>query len=161
MSLFDRVTKAVGDAVDRGKKEVDQFMRIQKINGQIGEVEKKITDIKNQIQQNKVQIGDTAVEMLRAGTLVSPELQAIVAQIDGFERQIGLEEAEIAEKKAEIEKIKAEDEAQPAASAVAESTPPPVPPIPSDASPAGKVCPQCAVPLTGTSPFCPQCGTKL
>ncbi len=33
MSILDRVTKAVGDAVDRGKREVDQFVRIQKING--------------------------------------------------------------------------------------------------------------------------------
>jgi hypothetical protein len=42
MSFFDRVTKAVGDVVDKGKKDVDQFMKIQKINGEIGGMEKKI-----------------------------------------------------------------------------------------------------------------------
>jgi predicted nucleic acid-binding Zn-ribbon protein len=112
MSFLDRVTKAVGDVVDRGKKEVDQFVRIQKVNGQIGEIEKKITAFKDQIQQTKVQIGEKAVEMLRAGTLASPDLRAMVDRISGLEHQIGAERAEIVEKKEEIEKIKAEDKAQ-------------------------------------------------
>ena len=50
MSFLDRVTKAVGDVVDRGKQEVGQFVRIQKINGEIGQMEKKITEFKGQIQ---------------------------------------------------------------------------------------------------------------
>lgn len=114
MSFLDKVTKAVGDAVDKGKKEVDQFMRIQKINGQIGEVEKKIADLKAQIQQTKGLIGDKAVELLRAGTLVSPALQEMADKIAGVEKQILAEEALVVERKAEIEKIKAEDEEKPA-----------------------------------------------
>lgn len=47
MSFLDRVTKAVGGVVDRGKQEVDQFMRIQKINGEIGQMEKKIAEFKS------------------------------------------------------------------------------------------------------------------
>jgi len=49
LSILDRVTKAVGDVVDRGKKEVDQFVRIQKINGQIGHLEKNIGEYNGQI----------------------------------------------------------------------------------------------------------------
>ena len=154
MSFLDKVTKAVGDAVDRGKKEVDQFVRIQKINGQISEIEKKITGFRNQIQQTKVEIGDKAVEMVRAGTLTSPDLQAMVDQISGFEQQIASEQAEIAGKKAEIEKIKAEDEAR-----AAEAAEPAQPQAPA-AAPLTKFCPQCGA-QAGAAPFCSQCGMKL
>ena len=41
MSFLDKVTKAVGDVVDKGKKDVDQFLKIQKVNGEIGAMEKK------------------------------------------------------------------------------------------------------------------------
>jgi wobble nucleotide-excising tRNase len=151
MSFLDKVTKAVGDAVDKGKKEVDQFVRIQKINGQIGEIEKKIADFKDQIQQTKVQVGEKAVEMMRAGALASPDLQAMVDQITGIEQQIAAEQALIVEKKAEIEKIKAEDAAQAAA---------PTQPQAAAAAPAAKFCPSCGAPA-GTAPFCSQCGAKL
>jgi wobble nucleotide-excising tRNase len=153
MSFLDKVTKAVGDAVDRGKKEVDQFVRIQKINGQIVDIEKKITEFKNQIQKTKAEIGEKAVEMLRAGTFASPELQAMVDQITGIEQQIAAEQAEIAGKRAEIEKIKAEDETE-ASAPVDAAQPQPT------AAPAAKLCPQCGAPA-GSAPFCSQCGTKI
>ena len=151
MSFLDKVTKAVGDAVDKGKKEVDQFVRIQKINSQIGEIDKKIADFKDQIQQTKVQVGEKAVEMMRAGALASPDLQAMVDQITGIEQQISAEQALIVEKKAEIEKIKAEDAGQAAG---------PAQPQAAAAAPAAKFCPSCGAPA-GTTPFCSQCGTKL
>ena len=102
MSILDRVSKAVGDVVDRGKKEVDQFMRIQKINGQIGDFEKTIGEYKGQVQQSKLNIGEMAIAMLRAGTLDSPEMEALLDQITGVEQQIASAEAEIAKKRAEI-----------------------------------------------------------
>jgi wobble nucleotide-excising tRNase len=151
MSFLDKVTKAVGDVVDRGKKEVDQFVKIQKINGQIGEIEKKIAEFKNQIQKTKVEIGEKTVEMLRAGTLASPDLQAMADQIAGIEHQIAAEQAEIDGKKAEIEKIKAEDQAQAAPLAEEPQTP---------AAPAVKFCPQCGA-QAGSAPFCSQCGMKI
>ena len=153
MSFLDKVTKAVGDAVDKGKREVDQFVRIQKINGQIGDVEKKITGFKNQIQQTRVEIGERAVGMLRSGTLASPDLQALVDQITGIEQQIEAEQAAIADKRAEIEKIKAEGEIQ--ADAAAEPAQPQA-----AAAPSTKFCPQCGAQVV-TAPFCSQCGTKL
>jgi chromosome segregation ATPase len=158
MSLFDQMKKAVGDAVDKGKKEVDQFMKIQKINGLIGESETKIAGFKDQIQQTKVQIGEKAVEMLRAGALASPELQALLDQIKHVEEQIAGQQTAVADHKAEIEKIKAEDQAaQPVASADASK---PVEPAAPAAAPAPAVCPKCGA-QAGSSPFCSQCGTKL
>jgi wobble nucleotide-excising tRNase len=145
MSFLDKVTKAVGDVVDKGKKDVDQFMRIQKINGEIGAIEKKIAEFRNQIQQAKAQSGEKAIELLRGGALVSSDLQAFVGQIAGIEQQIVAEEASVADKKADIAKIKAEHDAEPVA--------------PATAAPATKVCAQCGAPSTGGA-FCPQCGAK-
>ena len=160
MSFLDRVTKVVGDAVDRGKKEVDQFVQIQRINGQINDFEKKIDESNSQIQQAKVKLGEMALEMLRAGTLASPEMQALVDQISGVEKQIAEDEAAIAEKRVEIEKIKAEDKADNAPAAAAPD-PPTVPPVPAAGAPASRFCPQCGTPASGTGAFCAQCGAKL
>ncbi len=162
MSFLDKVTKAVGDAVDRGKKEVDQFMRIQKINGQIGDIEKKINQLKGQIQEARLKAGEIALDMVRAGTIVSPEIQALHEQITGVEQEIAAEQAAITEKKAEIEKIKVEDrgEKAPAAAAPASSTEQPQAAAPAPA-PTGKFCPQCGTPVTGSGAFCGSCGTKL
>jgi uncharacterized phage infection (PIP) family protein YhgE len=170
MSFLDRVTKAVGDAVDRGKKEVDQFMRIQKINGLIGESEKKISQCEAQIQQVKLDIGEHAVQMLRAGTLTSPELQAMVDQIAASEQQVAAEQSAILEKKAEIEKIKAEDQTPAAGQAEGEapdaaaSAAPAAAPVPSQPAVAGspfRFCPQCGAPASGSGSFCMQCGARL
>jgi len=160
MSFLDRVTKVVGDVVDRGKKEVDQFVQIQRINGQINDFEKKIDESNSQIQQVKVKLGEMALEMLRGGTLASPEMQALVDQISGIEKQIAEDEAAIAEKRTEIEKIKAEDKTD-NAPAAAVPDPPTVPPVPAAGASASRFCPQCGTPASGTGAFCVQCGAKL
>ncbi len=160
MSLLDRVTKAVGDAVDRGKKEVDQFVRIQKINGEISDMEKNVAEFKGQIQQARQLAGEKAIELLRAGALVCPDLLGFVEQVSGFEKQIAAEEDKIAGKKVEIEKIKAEHEAEKADS---HATPQPGPAeasAPTSAPPV-RFCSQCGAQLTSSGAFCPQCGSKL
>ena len=162
MSLFDRVTKAVTGAVDRGKQEVDQFMRIQKINGEIGEIQKAIAGSREQIQAATKQAGEKAIALVKAGELSLPELKAFADQIDGFERTIAAQEAEIANKKQAIEAIKAEDDAKEATPA---TEPPDVPPVPAAAStPAASAAPRfcgaCGASLAGAGAFCPQCGAK-
>jgi hypothetical protein len=158
MSLLDRMTKAVGDVVDRGKKEVDQFVRIQKINSQISDIEKGMGEFKSQIQQSKVKIGEMAIEMLRAGTLASPEMQSLLDQIAGIEGRIVSAESEIAEKRAEIDGIKSEGRAAktPAAPEEDVKLPPPPPPPPST----NRFCPQCGA-AAGAGTFCGQCGSRL
>ncbi|HEX7485473.1 MAG TPA: hypothetical protein VF332_04935 [Vicinamibacterales bacterium] len=163
MSFLDKVTKAVGDVVDKGKKDVDQFMKIQKINGEIGGIETKIAGFKAQIAQAKAEAGSKAIELLRAGTIASPELQAFLEQITGSERQIAEEEANIAAKKADIEKIKAEHEAEHVAAAATET--PAVPPVAASPTPAAPVasarsCSACGASLAGAAAFCPQCGAR-
>jgi prefoldin subunit 5 len=156
MSILDRVTKAVGEAVDRGKKEVDQFVRIQKINSQIGDLEKGARQYSNRIQEIKAEIGGMAIDMLKVGTLSSPEMKALLDQITGIQQQIASCEAEVSQKKAEIERIKAEGKTStPPTPVVVDSViPPPPPPV------ADRVCPKCGV-QAGAGVFCSECGAKL
>jgi TolA-binding protein len=159
MSFLDKVAKAVGDAVDRGKKDVDQFIRIQKINSEIGGMESRIAELKGQIQQVQQQAGDKAIGHFRAGTLATADLKAYADQAGDLERQIAAEEAAIAAKKAEIEAIKAEDapkqDVPPIPPGSADT--PAVPPLPASGD---KFCPACGAKATGGA-FCSQCGAKL
>ncbi len=162
MSILDRVTKAVGDAVDRGKKEVDLFVRIQRINSEIGDMEKRIAEFKRQIQQVRQQAGEKAIELLRTSALICPDLQSFVEQTGGIEQQIAAEEAAVAGKRAEIEKLKAEHEAAKAAADEVSAVQPPVAATDSPASSAAaRFCPQCGARLADSGAFCPQCGTKI
>lgn len=156
MSLFDKVTKAVTSAVDKGKAEVDQFMRIQKINGEIGDLEKKIAGVKAQIEAVTKQAGEKAIAMAKAGEITVPDLKAFADQIAGFEQDIASQEAAIVEKKKAIEAIKAEDDAQKAPEPAVE-----VPAAPEAAAPAAaKFCSACGKPVAGAGAFCPHCGAK-
>jgi hypothetical protein len=185
MGFFDKVTKAVGDAVDKGKKDIDQFMRIQKINGEISAIEAKVAEFETQIQQNSQAAGRTAIELLRAGSFANPELQVFADTFVAIEQQIAAQQVAIATKRADIEKIKAEDEAEhvaaapapapgapaaapvtvapaappvPTPAAAAPMAPPPLPAQPStDDVPTGPIVPP--VPMAARA--CPHCGKPL
>jgi septal ring factor EnvC (AmiA/AmiB activator) len=163
MSFLDRVTKAVGETVDRGKKEMDLFLRIQKIKGEISQIEAAVRDLEAQVQQVKQAIGDKVLGLLRAGSLSSPEFQELADQIAGVERDIAAQRAVIEQKQADIERLKAEEAAagQPPAVQPAAGPGPASGPDPTAMSPApDPVCAQCGARLGPNGAFCPQCGTK-
>ena len=109
-------------------------MRIQKIKGEIGEIERKIAGFTAEIAQVKADAGAKAIAMVRAGTLKAADLQPLADRIAGLEKQVEAEQAAIAVKRADIEKIKAEDE-QPAAPPPVATTPAAPPPIPEATAP--------------------------
>jgi hypothetical protein len=187
MGFFDKVTKAVGDAVDKGKKDIDQFMRIQKINGEISTIEAKVAELKTEIQQNSQAAGQKAIGLLRAGSFSNPELQVFADKLVAIEQQIAAEQTAIAAKKADIERIKAEDAAPAAPPAAPAAAPVPAPaaqPAPQAAPPTPPAAPAAAAPmappplpaqpasdavppapavpaLPSAAPACPQCGKPL
>jgi hypothetical protein len=178
MSFFDKVAKAVTDTVDKGKKEVDQFMRVQKVRGEISQVEQQIQAAAAEVQGIKVLVAEKAIAMLQQGTLTSPELQGLAAPLAGVESKIAAHRAVIAEKQQEIARIEAEGHAPAAPSvppqaAAAPVPPPPVPapPIPAPpvaAAPAVPPLPVEAAPAVAPPPVptpaeraCPSCGAKI
>lgn len=160
MSLLDRVTKAVGDVVDRGRKEVDQFVQIQRINGQIADLEGTIKQCRDRIEQATVKIGQIAVEMLRTGKIASPEMQVLLDEITRIEQGVGEAECQIAGKKAEIEQIRAEASTEKSPEAPA-AEPQPDAPSPVPTEPATRACPQCGAKAGERGSFCSQCGARL
>jgi hypothetical protein len=185
MSFFDKVTKAVSETVDRGKKEVDQFMRIQKVKGEIGKEEEGIRAATARAQQVKQEIGDEVIARLKAGTLVDAGLQAQAARVAAIDGEIDGHHAVIAEKRSEIARIEAEGTATAAApqappvpaASTAPAVPPPLPgpvsapptvavppplPPPGPApSPVTTACSQCGAVIAASSAFCTECGAKL
>jgi hypothetical protein len=173
MSFLDRVTKAVTETVDRGKKEVDEFMRIQKVKGEISEAEKAIEEARNRIQQVKLRLADSTIDMVRSSTLSAAPLQVYLDEIADFERSIAGRQDVIVQKRAEIETIKAETAGpipppppiptaavapEPAATPI---VPPPLPVSPVSAPVASPVCPACGTAVAPGAGFCTECGTKL
>lgn len=189
MSFLDRVTKAVSETVDRGKKEVDQFRRIQKVKGEIGEAERSIEEARNRIQQVKLRLADTALDLLASGALANPALAVFVEQLATIDKEIDASQALVLEKRAEIDRIKAEDStpdagvvatppraaaSQPAATAPQQPPPPQAtpadepadapgfpPPLPAAASASIKTCPACGHQVGEKTVFCGECGTKI
>jgi len=153
MSFLDKVTKAVGDVVDKGKREVDEFVRIQKINGQIGEIEKKITEFRKQIDQTKVEIAEKAVGMVRAGTLTSPDLQAMVDQITGVEQQIAASRRPLSRRRRRSRRSRPRTKPTTQRRLSPQHRPQRPPLQPSSA--------RSAAPRPEPAPFCSQCGTKI
>jgi hypothetical protein len=179
MSFLDKLTKAVSDTVDQGKKQVDQFMRIQKVKGEIGAEEQKIRDAGTRAEQVKQAIGDVVIARLKAGTLIDPELQAQADRVSAIDVEIAGCQAVIEQKKEEIVRIEAEGKATPVTPApsvappapatddlpplpgqpfsVPAAVPPPLPGAPPAA--AGPVAPP-PLPASATR-ACPQCGAQV
>lgn len=156
MSFLDRLSKVVSETVDKGKKELDQLARINRIRGEIRDLEKQISDLRAQIQAAKLQLGAQALEMLRAGTLVSAELEPFVGKVAALEQEIATRQAAIQEKEAAIEAIKAE-----AVAAAPQPQPQPAATEAPAAQPETRFCPQCGAALVPGAAFCAQCGTRV
>jgi hypothetical protein len=186
MSFFDKVTKAVSETVDRGKKEVDQFMRIQKVKGEIGKEEEGIRAATARAQQAKLEIGDQVIARLKAGTLDDANLRAEADRVAAIDAEIAGHQSVIAEKRAEIARIEAEGVAPTAAAPLAPAVPaasaapagppplpgtvlaappaampPPLPPPGSAPSPVTTTCSQCGAVIVASAAFCTECGAKL
>ncbi len=185
MSFFDKVTKAVSETVDRGKKEVNQFMRVQKVKGEISREEEAIRAAGARVQQVKQEIGDAVIGRLRSGELVDTPLQALADKVAAIEAEVAGHQSVIADKRAEIVRIEAEGTAPSAAAPPAAATPAPapaaaVPPPPDAAAPAppplpgaspaappplpglvSTVCSQCGAAIPASAAFCTECGAKL
>ena len=199
MSFLDRFAKGVKEAVDKAaevvsevvddsKDAIDRMSSVNTLKGEIRDFEKLIEELQAQIQAVKVQLGEKAMGMLKAGTLDDPELHSFIEQVEGFEQQIAGHKEGIAEKEAAIEQIQVEAEeekqakaaaqeeaaqakaeAKTAAEAEAKATAEAEAKAVAEAAdqvaaaaPAvtGTVCPQCGEAMPEDAVFCPNCGGK-
>jgi hypothetical protein len=170
MSFLDNITKRVTQGVERAKFETDKIQRTLKMESELG-------DLKKQLDGKRLEFGDRALELYRAGMIQSPTLGAILREIEAFQQKLTLKEEELkiaqADQFAEATVVPPPPAAQYVPVSVevpvAPAAPPPptyTPPTPavqptSAPSASTKACPNCQFQMPPTAVFCPSCGTRI
>lgn len=140
MALFDRLSKGVAKAAEQAKFEADKLVRVNKLNAEVSELEKQIT-------QTLVGVGRQALELVERGVIPMP------SELEGMASQVQQMESQLAAKRAELEAAKAskyEDMvgAAPEAAAAAPEE-------------GAQFCPNCGEKVQQGAKFCPSCGQKI
>ena len=154
MGFLDNLSKTISQGVDRAKFEADKFQKTTRLQNEINE-------LKRQIDANRMEFGDRAIQLFRAGQIQSATLGEILKAMDALQGSITLKEEELKTSQSEV---------------FVESTPPvgmqaqniPISSAPSTqarpqaAAPAGmKFCPNCQFQMPTSAMFCPNCGARL
>ena len=154
MGFLDNLSKTISQGVDRAKFEADKFQRTTRLQNEINE-------LKRQIDANRMEFGDRAIQLFRAGQIQSATLGEILKAMDALQGSITLKEEEL--KTAQSEGFV---EPTPAAGIQAQNVPissePSTQARPQAAAPAGmKFCPNCQFQMPTSAMFCPNCGARL
>ncbi len=160
MPILDRFKQGV----DSAKFKADQLMRINRVQGEIGNLNHEIAGLRDKV-------ANAVMELHKGGKLAHPELKELCASIDGLNGQIAAKEAQIASIRAETAPqaptaapvSQAPEYA--AAAAQPEAAPQPVAaaapsPAPAPVAPANK-CASCGFELPEKVSFCPNCGQRV
>ncbi len=154
MGFLDNLSKTISQGVDRAKFEADKFQKTTRLQNEINE-------LKRQIDANRMEFGDRAIQLFRVGQIQSATLGEILKAMDALQGSITLKEEELKTSQTEVFV-----EPPPAARGQAQSVPissePPTQARPQAAAPAGmKFCPNCQFQMPTSAMFCPNCGTRL
>lgn len=156
MSFIDNFTKKVTQGVERAKFEAEKIQRTLRLETELG-------DLKKQVDSKRLEFGDRALELYRAGMIQSPTLGALLREIKSFQQKVTLKEEE-------LKLAQADQFVDPVAppTPTAQSVPVSVEPA---SSPAGasrpvaatgvRSCPNCQFQMPNTAVFCPSCGTRV
>jgi hypothetical protein len=161
MSFIDNFTKKVTQGVERAKFEAEKIQRTLRLETELG-------DLKKQVDGKRLEFGDRALELYRAGMIQSPTLGALLREIESFQQKVTLKEEEL--KLAQADQFV--DPVVPTPP-TAQSVPVSVEPSPTSYSvpPAAasrpavatgmRTCPNCQFQMPNTAVFCPSCGTRV
>ncbi|WP_322814779.1 zinc ribbon domain-containing protein [Chloroflexus sp.] len=145
MGIFDQLGKTFSQVTDRAKFEAEKFQKTTRLQAEINE-------LRRQIDQKLMEIGQRAYDLQRAGQIQVPSLAELAATLDQLRSTLLVREEEL--KKAQNEVY---IEPTPA--------PPPMQSVPISEAPAPtagpKICPQCGFQMPATAIFCPACGTRV
>jgi hypothetical protein len=154
MGFLDNLSKTISQGVDRAKFEADKFQKTTRLQNEINE-------LKRQIDANRMEFGDRAIQLFRAGQIQSATLGEILKAMDALQGSITLKEEELKASQSEVFV-----ESTPPAGVQAQNVPitsePPTQARPQAAAPAGmKFCPNCQFQMPTSAMFCPNCGARL
>ncbi len=149
MGFLDNISKSISQGVDRAKFEADKFQKTTRLQNEINE-------LRRQIDTNRMEFGDRAIQLFRAGQIQSASLGEILKAIDALQSSITLKEEELKSAQAEVFVDKTPPAGAPAQHVPISSEPP------AQQAPAGmKFCPNCQFEMPSSAMFCPNCGARL
>ncbi len=165
MGFLDNISKTLSQGLDRAKFEADKLQRVMRLQSELGEVQK-------QIDMRRMECGDRAMDLYRAGQISSPTIGDLVASLDALRASLILKEEEL--KRAQGDNFIEPTPSMPSSSYTQQvpisvetprpAAPPPAPPAASAAPAPGaaaKACPNCQFQMPATAIFCPNCGTRV
>jgi hypothetical protein len=151
MGFLDNISKTISQGVDRAKFEAEKFQKTTKLQNEINE-------LKRQFDSNRLDFGDRAIQLYRAGQIQSPTLGELLRAIDALQSSITLKEEELKQAQAEIFVEPAPGTAPmqnvPITTESSASSP-------AQAAAGMKFCPNCHFQMPVTAAFCPNCGARL
>jgi len=157
MGFLDNLSKTISQGVDRAKFEAEKFQKTAKLQSEINE-------LKRQIDFNRLEFADRAIQLFRAGQIQSATLGELLKAIDALQAGITVKEEELKAAQAEVFVEKAPPAGSPAQQVPISAEPPPAraPQSFQPQAPAGtKICPNCQFQMPTSAMFCPNCGTRL
>jgi hypothetical protein len=154
MGFLDELSRKLAEGVDRARFEAEKFQRVTAIQGEI-------STLRRQIDGKRLEFGDRALELFKAGAIQSPTLAAILREIEALQASLTLKEEELRHVQGQVFIEPTTTRAQNVPVCIEpprppEPAPPPVSPI------AGvKTCPSCGFQMPQTAVFCPNCGLRV
>ncbi|ABU59391.1 MAG: zinc ribbon domain-containing protein [Roseiflexus castenholzii] len=155
MGFLDELSRKLAEGVDRARFEAEKFQRVTAIQGEI-------SNLRRQVDAKRLEFGDRAIELLKAGAIQSPTLAALLREIEALQASLTLKEEELRHTQGQVF---IEPAPTPRAQHVPVSIEPPRPPAPEPPPlqpvAGGKVCPSCGFQMPQTAVFCPNCGLRV
>jgi hypothetical protein len=154
MGFLDNLSKTISQGVDRAKFEADKFQKTTRLQNEINE-------LKRQIDTNRMEFGDRAIQLFRAGQIQSATLGEILKAMDALQGSITLKEEELKSSQSEVF-VESTPPVGMQAQNIPISSEPPTQARPQSVAPAGmKFCPNCQFQMPTSAMFCPNCGARL
>ncbi|MCS6939270.1 MAG: zinc ribbon domain-containing protein [Roseiflexaceae bacterium] len=154
MGFLDELSRKLAEGVDRARFEAEKFQRVTAIQGEI-------SNLRRQVDAKRLEFGDRAIELLKAGAIQSPTLATLLREIEALQASLTLKEEELRHVQGQVF---IEPAPAPRAQNVPVSVEPPRPPTPAPPPPqpvaGGKVCSSCGFQMPQTAVFCPNCGLR-
>ena len=88
MGFLDELSRKLAEGVDRARFEAEKFQRVTAIQGEI-------STLRRQIDGKRLEFGDRALELFKAGAIQSPTLAAILREIEALQASLTLKEEEL------------------------------------------------------------------
>ncbi|WP_298820201.1 zinc-ribbon domain-containing protein [Chloroflexus sp.] len=149
MGLLDQLSKTIAQVSDRAKFEAEKFQKTTRLQGEINE-------LRRQIDQKLMELGQRAYDLQRAGHIHAPSLAELAAAVEQLRNALVTREEDLkqAQNEVYVEPAPVTPPTQPTVQSVPISEAPPA-----QAGP--KTCQQCGFQMPATAIFCPSCGVRV